>query len=335
KKHVVAKAKAIISSTATILRFKKLTISQIIYINNACIVPKLVHMLQTAGLTKGKLDELQRPILKLAKTKAELATTMANSILYHSNICNFKNLAGEITIKRISSLHTRLNSAGPEAKTAEIQFLQGLSLGRIVNTTWDPKFNKLLQGLWKYNLTCQTIGEALECQVSFKPKSIEWEVKGEGPTILELMNSKLNFKAAKTLEKFNIFYANQLILQDNKTLATLSQLKLVKSASITATQDPVTREIKNDLYINADLKGLVIPNLQSLSADKRIKDWELDYVVPGHSKLEKCDKYALSIDPAQGSCTLKLSKNKILGALPKSALESSSKTTKIKTNLWQ
>ncbi|CAG8817143.1 9483_t:CDS:1, partial [Gigaspora rosea] len=78
KKHVVAKAKAIISSTAAILRFKKLTISQIIYINNAYIVPKLVYMLQIAGLAKGKLDELQRPILKLAKTKAELATTTAN-----------------------------------------------------------------------------------------------------------------------------------------------------------------------------------------------------------------------------------------------------------------
>ncbi|CAG8610167.1 16187_t:CDS:2, partial [Gigaspora rosea] len=342
-------SKAIISSTATIL----------------------------SGLAKGKLDELQRPILKLAKTKAELATTTANSIFYHPNICNFKNLAGEITIKRISSLHTRLNSAGPEAEIAEIRFLQGLSLGRIVNTTWDTKFNKLLQGLWKYNLICQTIEDALERQVSFKPKSIKWEVKGEGPTILELMNPKLNFKAAKTLEKFNIFYANQLILQDNKTLATWRQLKLVKCATSKERkpiwfehleslllQDPVTREIKNDLYINADLKGLAIPKLQNLSVDKRIKDWvitkemdsehilghivkkssnsvliehwkELDHVVPGQSKLEKYDKCALSIDPAQDPCTLRLSKNKILGALPKSALESSSKTTKIKTNLWQ
>ncbi|CAG8670797.1 18499_t:CDS:2, partial [Gigaspora rosea] len=214
--------------------------------------PKLVYMLQTARLAKGNLDELQRPILKLAKTKAELATTTANSILYHPNICNFKNLAGEITIKRISSLHTRLNSAGPEAETSEIRFLQGLSLGRIVNTTWDPKFNKLLQGLWKHNLTCQTIGEALERQVSFKPKIIDWK----------------------------------LILQDNKTLATWSQLKLVKSATSKRRkpiwferleslllQNPDTREIKNDLYINADLKGLAIPSLQRPSFDKRIKDW--------------------------------------------------------------
>ncbi|CAG8582428.1 15137_t:CDS:2, partial [Gigaspora rosea] len=160
-------------------------------------------------------------------------------------------------------------------------------------------------------------------QVSFKPKSIEWEVKGKGSMILELMNPKLNFKAAKTLEKFNLFYANQLILQDNKTLAAWSQLKLVKSAT--------------------NLKGLAISNLQSLLVDKRIKDWvitkEMDsehtlgHIVKKNSN--SCDKCALSIDPAQDTCTLRLSKNKILGTLPKSALELSSKTTKIKTNLWQ
>ncbi|CAG8772161.1 5058_t:CDS:2, partial [Gigaspora rosea] len=67
-----------------------------------------------------------------------------------------------------------------------------------------------------------------------------------------------------------------------------------------------------------------------------IEHWKkLDHVVPSQSKLKKYGKCALSIDPAQDSCTLRLSKNKILGALPKSALELSSKMTKIKKNLWQ
>ncbi|CAG8728217.1 3509_t:CDS:1 [Gigaspora margarita] len=169
---------------------------------------------------------------------------------------------------------------------SEICFLQGLSIGRIVNTIWDPKYSKLLQGLWKHNLTCQIIEEALECQINFKPKSIEWKIKGEGPTILELSSPKLNFKAAKTLEKFNIFYTNQLILQDDKTLATWSQLKLIKSATrkgrkpiwfeyleSIVLQDSNTRKIKDDFYINTDLRRLAIPNLQHLAADKRIKDW--------------------------------------------------------------
>ncbi|CAG8802737.1 6601_t:CDS:2, partial [Gigaspora margarita] len=203
-----------------------------------------------------ELEKLQQPILKLAKTKAKLASTMANSILYYPNICNFKNFASEIIIKWISSLNAKLNSAGPEAEILEIQFLQG---------------------------------KALERQINFKPKSIKWKIKGEGPTILELLSPKLNFKAAKTLEKFNIFYTNQFILQNNKTLATWSQLKLIKDATrkgrkptwfehleSIVLQDSGIRKIKDDFYTSTDLRSLAIPNLQPLAADKRIKDWKSD-----------------------------------------------------------
>ncbi|CAG8607162.1 36700_t:CDS:2 [Gigaspora margarita] len=76
-----------------------------------------------------------------------------------------------------------------------------------------------------------------------------------------------------------------IILQDSKTLATWSQLKLIKNAtrkemkpfwfkSLEATilQDLATRKIKDDFCINADLNRLAISNLQNLLADKRVKD---------------------------------------------------------------
>ncbi|CAG8643587.1 2049_t:CDS:2 [Gigaspora margarita] len=241
----------------------------------------------------------------------------------------------------------------------------------------DPKFNKCLQGLWKHNLICQTIDEASKHQISFKPKSIEWRIKGEGPTILELLSPKLNFKIAKALEKLNIFYINQLIFQNSMMLATWGQFKLIKNItrkerkpiwfrhlkSITL-QDVVTKKIKNSLSMSADLKGLAIPNLQRLSSNNRVKDWiiakeidneptlghiikknsnsvliehwkEFDYAILSQSKLEKYKKCSLTIDLLQESCTLRLSKKRILDALPKGALESPTKITKIKSNLWQ
>ncbi|CAG8648001.1 14652_t:CDS:2 [Gigaspora margarita] len=174
----------------------------------------------------------------------------------------------------------------PEAEISEIHFLQGFSIGRIIDFMWNPKYSKLLQGLWKHNLTCQTIDEAQKRQISFKPNSIKWKIKGEGPTILELLSSKFNFKAAKTLEKFNIFYTNQLILQDDKTLVTWSQLKLIKGATrkgrkpiwfehleSIVLQDSATRKIKDDFYTSTDLRRLAIPNLQRLTANRKIKDW--------------------------------------------------------------
>ncbi|CAG8612697.1 33411_t:CDS:2, partial [Gigaspora margarita] len=114
-------------------------------------------------------------------------------------------------------------------------------------------------------------------------------IKEEGPTILELISSKLNFKAVKALERLNLFYTNQLILQNELIII----------------QDAATRKIKDDLGINANLKELAIPNLQKLS------------------------------NPSQESCTLRLSKERIMSMLPKGALEPLNKITKIKSNLWQ
>ncbi|CAG8694262.1 8702_t:CDS:2 [Gigaspora margarita] len=169
--------------------------------------------------------------------------------------------------------------------------------------------------------------------------------------------------------------ALELILQDDKILATWSQLKLIKGATrkgrkpiwfeyleSIVLQDSTTRKIKDDLYTSTDLRGLAIPNLQCLAANRIIKDWvitkeidskpilehiikknsnsvliehwkELNHLVLSQSKLEKFKKYFLSTDPTQDSCTLRISKEKIVGVHPKAALELASKMTKIKMNL--
>ncbi|CAG8488254.1 26256_t:CDS:2 [Gigaspora margarita] len=165
--------------------------------------------------------------------------------------------------------------------------------------------------------------------------------------------------------------------QDDKTLATWSQLKLIKGATrkgrkpiwfeyleSIVLQDSATRKIKDDFYTSTDLRGLAIPNLQCLAGNRRIKDWviakkidsepivghtikknsnsvliehwkELDHLVPSQSKLEKCRNCSLSTNPTQDSCTLRISKGKILGVLPKAVVDSASKMTKIKIKLWQ
>ncbi|CAG8683434.1 6038_t:CDS:1 [Gigaspora margarita] len=201
------------------------------------------------------------------------------------------------------------------------------------------------------------------------------ENKRRRPNNSRVIKPQTQFQGSKNLRKFNIFYANQLILQDDKTLATWSQLKLIKDATkkerkpiwfehleSIVLQDSTTRKIKDDLHTSTDLRGLAIPNQQRLTANRRIKDWvitkeidsepilehiikknsnsvliehwnELNHLVLSQSKLEKCNKCFLSTDPTQDSCTLRISKGKIVGALPKAALESASKMTKIKTNL--
>ncbi|CAG8559194.1 37135_t:CDS:2 [Gigaspora margarita] len=81
-------------------------------------------------------------------------------------------------------------------------------------------------------------------------------------------------------------WAQALILQDDKTLVTWSQLKVIKGATrkgrkpiwfkhleSIVLQNLATRKIKDDFYTSTDLRGLAISNLQCLTADRRIKDW--------------------------------------------------------------
>ncbi|CAG8737704.1 40998_t:CDS:2, partial [Gigaspora margarita] len=160
--------------------------------------------------------------------------------------------------------------------------------------------------------------------------------------------SKLNFKIAKALEKLNIFYINQLILQDGTMLATWGQLKLIKNATrkerkpiwfrhleLIILQDTDTRKIKDDLSTDANLKELAIPTLQRLSSDNRVKDWVIAKEINSEPTLGHIVKKNSKLNPLQEFCTLRLSKKRILGALPKGALEPLTKITKIKSNLWQ
>src|SRR6185295_10647321 len=62
KSQVKARAKELVRSTARLLNTKKITDAQISYINNICIVPKLVYMLQVSRLSKKAIDTIQGPI---------------------------------------------------------------------------------------------------------------------------------------------------------------------------------------------------------------------------------------------------------------------------------
>jgi hypothetical protein len=89
---IKAKAKELVRSTVEGLRAKKMTIAQVAYINNMCIVPKLSYMLQVSKLSKRTIDNIQSPILRLAKNKLGIARTVGTSVMLHRNLGNCNSL---------------------------------------------------------------------------------------------------------------------------------------------------------------------------------------------------------------------------------------------------
>ena len=75
-----------VGKLTSILRYKKLSASQIIYINNMVLLPKLEYLLANVCLKKKSCDAIDQPMLRLMKWKLELPSTCANATLWHREI---------------------------------------------------------------------------------------------------------------------------------------------------------------------------------------------------------------------------------------------------------
>ena len=115
------------------IRNKKLTLSQLIYLNNMYLVPKLCYILQMSSLSKIALDSIHQPMIRLIKNKVKLSSTMSNFLLAYRNLENCKFLWQELLIQQTTDLHRRLNSVDQDSQLAKIYIKQGLLRANITN----------------------------------------------------------------------------------------------------------------------------------------------------------------------------------------------------------
>ena len=81
EKTSTLRCKKEVGKLTSILRYKKLSASQIIYINNMVLLPKLEYLLANVCLKKKSCDAIHQPMLRLMKWKLELPSTCANATL--------------------------------------------------------------------------------------------------------------------------------------------------------------------------------------------------------------------------------------------------------------
>src|SRR5207237_2634062 len=101
--------KQVVRLFANMIKKKIVTMSQVLYINNVCLMPKLEYILQSIILTKDECEKIQQPYTMIAKNKIGLARTISNHIMLHSGIISIRMLWNALKTKQTLSLINRLN----------------------------------------------------------------------------------------------------------------------------------------------------------------------------------------------------------------------------------
>src|SRR5205814_2478808 len=81
KKQIVAKAKQIARLFTNTIKKKIVSTSQVLYINNVCLMPRLEYILQSIILTKDEYEKIQQLYTMIAKNKIGIARTIQKHII--------------------------------------------------------------------------------------------------------------------------------------------------------------------------------------------------------------------------------------------------------------
>ena len=84
--QVVKKTKQVTRLFANTIKGKMITASQVLYINDICLILRIEYMLQNTFLTKKECEAIQQPYMMIAKNKIGLARTFLNFVISHSGI---------------------------------------------------------------------------------------------------------------------------------------------------------------------------------------------------------------------------------------------------------
>jgi hypothetical protein len=232
KNDIVSRIIRETQNITSVLKCKKATEKQTLYILNRVLIPRIEYRIQHCHIPAKTCNKLTTDLCKIIKNKLGICSTLPNSAIHHKGIIKLKSIWEIQSESHITNLINRLNDTGPTGQATIIRLKQA----QIEN--WEP-INILTEEIpdtfnCKENFTASTLKMANHLGIKFDNRRINniFQWQGGNFTIKKGLNNDILYKRSiSSMRMRKMMFIDQLIDDELEILLSWKLVKIMYTKS--------------------------------------------------------------------------------------------------------
>ena len=151
-KNNIKRIQKVITDFVNTIKFKKATISQLRYIYNNVILPKIEYLHQITKLNNSQCHKIERKAIQCLKHLFGLPITTNDNILFSEMLLDVKRLWDNYTESHITAITKRLNSTKLDGMITEIRLIKAQLQNNSTNLIFDTIEDWIMNTVSTHNI---------------------------------------------------------------------------------------------------------------------------------------------------------------------------------------
>lgn len=274
-----------IRSLIAIIKTKKITIDQALYINNKVLISRLEYRLYTMFFDSATTRKLYSPITKVFKQLMQLPCTAKVNMITHPGIVGLITLGQNQIVHHFTEFTIRINDNNLASRTSLIRLRHFQQKHRLIQSIWQTQFNILSCLQYLHNLNTYTLFhmKSYDVNINYNGDPTAWNIYHTGTSITELMLNQLD-NTAQAMNICKSFWQSVLPIYCLEQCTSTGDIPeflpwiIIKKHMYARTLKGRPPRWIRWLTMDAELGTLLQDlnqhsRLTSISSDRRVKEW--------------------------------------------------------------